>query len=143
MPPNVNMAENASTLNCGLLGSLAAAEVNRTKYLLKLGPIDGLTVKSISAVVATLTPSWMCWTSVCELTLPTQIPTDARPKSVNEGALPSSIQVILQDCPAWQVVVATGEVIETVANARGRRVKANAKRILDIIFCFMELCGFE
>jgi len=44
IPFRVNLAENASTGKLGLLGSLAAAEVNRMKYTLLLGPIVGLTV---------------------------------------------------------------------------------------------------
>jgi len=105
------------------------------KYSLELGPMVGSTVNWIWAVVATLTLVWTLWSWVCWLTFPAKIPTMAIPNCCRLGVLPSSFQAIVHCWPPVQVVLATGEVMETVAYAFWTRAAtAMTKRFADTIF---------
>lgn len=58
--------------------------------------------------------------------MPVQSPISVRPAWARAGGAPSSFQAIVQGTPAWQLVVAVGDVMKTPARAWGATIAATA-----------------
>jgi len=95
MPVRVNLAEKASILNWGCLGSEKLLDVNLIKYTLESGPTLGSGVQPWEPTLDTSMFVAIDWRRVCCVGLPTYRPMEDRPNWAREGAVPSSCHLIV------------------------------------------------
>jgi len=95
MPVRVNLAEKASIMNWGWLGSGKLLDVNLIKYTLESGPTLGSGVQAWELTLDTSTFVAIDWRRVCVVRLPTYRPMEAGPNWAREGGVLSSCHLIV------------------------------------------------
>jgi len=95
IPVRANLAEKASTMNWGCLGSGKLLDVNLRKYTPESGPTVASGVQVWELILETSMFVAIDWRRVCCCWLPTYRPMEAGPNWAREGAVPSSCQLIV------------------------------------------------